>query len=325
MATGFTSKIIREASPYFYERIPYTQGVSSLAAGSNASLFSVSQWNTASSPSVRVALRTLSMTRWPALQLRTVYDTRTDRIDSRGFPGHGQALALDYGAVTQLNSQLVNIGTQTIPQIGLTYQVSVLRMSVATKVLYGYALDKAEHSMAQAMHLGTDPVRQLGNLPMPIETILEREFAARQIAGPIAFSAGVSVTPSSSPVAHVRPQSPNEIVVLRSIAVEAAPEDGVTLTINRDDNAAHVVVDAGATALSDPLDCFIPATNHVTVNIQGTTTVAYPVPVRLVIWRVSLSDILRVHLGIVTERELETLMGAEGGTAFWNQVQTGVY
>ena len=325
MATGFTSKIIREASPYFYERIPYTHTVSSLAAGNTTSLFSVSQWNTAASPSVRVTLRNLGMTRWPNTQLRTVYDNRTDRIDSRGFPGHGYPLPVEYGAVTQLNSQLVNIGTTTIPQITLTYQISVLRMSVATKVLYGYALDKTEHSMAQAMHLGTDPVRQLGNLPMPMDTIIEREFAARQIAGPVAFSAGVSVTPSASTVGHVRPQSPNEVLVLRSIAVEASPEDGVVLTVNRDDNADHVSVDAGATALSHPLDCFIPATNHFTFVIQGATHVPYPVPVRLEVWRVSLSDILRVHLGILTERELESLMGAEAGTAFWNQVQTGVY
>ncbi len=325
MATGFTSKIIQDAAPYFYERIPYTDTITALAAGSTAPLFSVSQWNSTASPSVRVALHGMSLTRWPSLQLRTVYDNRTDRIDSRGFPGYRETLDVNYGAIKQLISTLVNIGTTTIPQIAITYTISVLRMSIATKVMMGYPLDKTEMSMAQAMKLGTDPTRQLGNLPMPMDTIIDREYAARQIAGPIAFSSGVTATPASSVVAHVRPQSPNELLVLRAIAVEAAPEDGVILTIDRDDNPAHVVVNAQATALSHPLDCFIPATNHFTVSIQGTTTVPYPVPVRLVIWRVSLSDILRVHLGILTERDLENLMGTEGGSAFWNAMQTGVY
>lgn len=324
MATGFTLGALQAAIPYWYERLPYTLTLSSIAAGGDSPLFAVLGWTPATAPATLVGIRGLGATTWPNVQLRVAYDSQAERSDLITWPDNADEVPLRYDAVNSLSAQVVNVGTTATPSLYLTYTMTIWQMTVAYKVMRGYPLTPTEQSQAQALGLPVNPTEMRGDLPMALGTLIEREYASRQIDTPLAFAQPVAATAAQSPIKHVRAR-PNELLVLRALAVEAAPEDGVVLTVDRDNDPGHVQIDGGQCQWGKPIGCFVPALSHLTFKIQASSALAYEPLVRVTVWRLNLSNILRTRLGILTSRSLETLLGSEQASVFESQLDVGVY
>lgn len=325
MANAFTTSTIANAVPYYYERIPYTAQVTNLTGGGSAPLFNpVLGWNGPTSPSTLVTVASVGLTGWNQVELRATYDGNSDRLHTRTFPPNLQGVPTRYRAVNSLTAQLVNTSTATAPTLDVRYTMEIWQMSIAYKLMAGYALSTEESDIAQAMGLPTNPELFRGDLPMPIATILDREWGARQVLTPMVVAQAVTATASQSPVAHVRAQ-PNQVLVLRSVACEAAPEDQVVLSIDRDNNPGHVQITGSPGQLARPLDCYVPALSHFTINIQAASALNYPVPIRLEVWQIALSLILRIRLGLLTAAAVTKLLGSEQGNLLLNQLAVGVY
>lgn len=330
MSATLDSGVVEQSIPYAYERIPFVQTVQNLGAGASAPLFSIQGWNKATSPDVLIRLGRVAVTRWPGVLLDVIRDRERVQVHTNVWPGP-EAVDTGWDAITTLQASLIGLATMpaAAPLLTVTYEALVWRMNVAYKLMRGFALSPDQTRVAEALGLPLQPTLQRGDLPLPLATIVEREYAARQVAPPLAVAQAFPATPTLTTIATIR-AAPNELLVIRAIAAEADPNDGVTISINRDGQAGHVVVPAGYGGLRHPLDCFVPATSHLTIQIQAATTTAYHVPVRLTVWRVSLSILLRLRLHLLTEAGLAAQLGgtpeADAGAAqLARQLEGGVY
>ena len=330
MSATLDSGVVDQAIPYAYERIPFVQPVQNLGAGASAPLFSIQGWNKGTAPDVLIRLGRVAVTRWPGVLLDVTRDRERVQVHTSAWPGAGSVDA-GWDAVSRLQASLLGLATMpaTAPLLTVAYEALVWRMSVAYKLMRGFALSPGQTRVAAALGLPLQPTLQRGDLPLPLATIVEREYAARQVAPPLAVAQAFPATPTLTTIATVR-AAPNELLVLRTLAAEADPNDGVTISVNRDGQANHVLVPAGYQGLAHPHDCFVPATQHLTFQIQATTTTAYHVPVRLTVWRISLSILLRLRLAILTEAGLAHQFGgtpeADAEAArLARQLEGGVY
>jgi len=328
MSSSFGQTDLTAAQPYWYERIPYAFSASNLAASGAVPIFAVQGWNGGGAPSTLVSLREVTVDPWPGVIAQITADTQTYRpyVDSLAHqrPAHGA-----WAAVRNLSFQLSNQTATVLPPAGLAipvlrgrYQVAIWQMPAFERLLRGTGLSPTDTAYLDALGFGTDANNQKGWYPTPISAVIERTYANRQIAPPIAWAQGVTATAQSSTVLTLTAR-PNQLLVLRELAAVAPPEAGVTLTVDRDNDAGHVVLPADQVG-RDGVDCFVPALQHLTFKIQAQNPPASRVPLRLTVWVLSLSNILRARLGLLTEAGLQRLLGTSAGTKFWEDVQVGV-
>jgi len=95
--------------------------------------------------------------------------------------------------------------------------------------------------------------------------------------------------------------------VVRNVAIEADEGYGVQVQIERDADPQHTVIDASTVSLDRGADLFVPAKDYVQVTVSTQRALPGPIPVRLTVWHVSLSDILRVRLGLLDLQGLQSL------------------
>lgn len=328
MSSSFSRTDLQAAQPYWYERIPYAFSAQNLGASGAVPLFAVQGWNGGGAPGTLVILREVAVDPWPGVVAQVTADTQTYRpyVDSLAHqrPAHG-----GWAGVRNLSFQISNQTATTLPPLGLTiptlrgrYQVAIWQMPTFEKLLRGTGLTPTDMAYLTALGFGTDPTNQKGWYPTPIPAVIERTYANRQIAPPIAWAQGVQATAQESTITTVTAQS-NQLLVLREIAAVAPPEAGVTLTVDRDDDAGHIVLPADQVG-RDGVDCFVPALNHLTFKIQATAPPSSRVPLRFTIWVLSLSNILRARLGLLSEAGLQRLLGTSAGTKFWEDIVVGV-
>jgi len=330
MSSAFSQADLTAAQPYWYERIPYTFAVTNLAPSGSVPLFTVRGWNGAGgAPTTLATLRELEMDPWSGLQAVVTADTQQYRVHAGSLRGRRPTTG-DWAAVRLIGVALTNqtgatnfpSGPLTYPVVRGRYQMAIWQMPAFEKLLRGTGLSPTDTDYLTALGFSTNPVDQKGWYPVPLSAVIERTYANRQIAPPLAYAESVQAPAEQTPLITV-PAATNQLLVLRRLAAVATPEAGVTLTVDRDNTLAHVQVAADQLG-REGVECFVPALNHLTLKIQATAPPASLVPVRMEVWVLSLSNVLRTRLGLLTEAGLQRLLGTAAGTKFYEDVQVGV-
>lgn len=324
MSSTFNLSDIQSASAYWYERIPYTLLLSTLQPNTAQSIFTTSGWNRGNLISTVVLLESLAATQQANLRFDLTYDRQAKRFFGNGFgsnlrPSEVGAYAINNISLTSVNTD----SSHALVNMQINYHMVVWQMPISYKVMLGVPLTQNELDTARRIGLSTDPTAQKGTFPIPISAVVERTYANRLIDAPLVVADEFQATAQST-VFHVETAQTNQLLVLRNIAAEANMDYGVTITVDRDDNAGHVVLQADSLDLERGIDMFVPALHSLTFRIQAQTPPPYMIPVRVVMWRIAMSNILRVRTGQLTLAQLQTIMGSSAGQKFWDDVLAGV-
>jgi len=329
MAQVFGASTISNALAYWFERLAYTTTIS-LSPGSTQGVFSVSAWNGNNGARQVVSMPYMASTQDPTVQYTLVYDQQTRYLFGDQFPPSLRPEATNGSDAYQaLRLTATNTSaTQATTNAQVIYGIDVWTAPVAYKVMRGFPLTLDEvQTIARQAGIQTNPVQERGTFPIPLPTIIERTYAnrIRRIVQGMGLPSPVATTQGNA-FDQITALS-NGMIVLRSLAAEADEDYGVTITVDRDNNPAHLVVDAGHLSLDHPLDLFIPAMQSLTFHIQAAQQPPGPVPVRYEVWHVAMDAILNVRLGRLTNvglPELQGLYGQANGSKLYYDILAGV-
>jgi hypothetical protein len=322
--TTFGVQTIRDAEPYWLQQVAYTALISSVPANAQVSVqTAVQRWNPTNDPKTVVILDAVAASTAPGVQWWIQNDKALGRVDLGTVPPDLTPLPTGRVAVDSLSHYLVNTTSAPAANIQLLYRYTIWHDTLAWRVMRGLPLTDEQRQTLRSLGLETTPTDQRGTLPMTLDRIIEGTYRPRLIRAPLNYALLVNASTTDTTF-HTERAEPNQLLVLRSIAAAANEEDGVTITVDRDSQQGAMVLDAAMLRIDAPLTVFLPATQHLSFHVQATTTPAAPIPVRLEIWAVALSNILRLRLGQVTAETLAPLMGAEQAQKLAAAVQAGL-
>jgi hypothetical protein len=311
LATAFGSSTIQHARPYWLERTPYTFLLAALAPGVQQYLFSVQGWNPGGTSDMVASLYSLGITQYPKLQINVTYDGQTDRYFADEFPPALRQVRMGQAARSNISVSIVNNGSTTLTNIQAIYVMQSWRAPAAYKLLQGYALTAQEQQAALAAGLSTNPVQDEGMFPIPLDVVMDRSYDNRRIhpwlrfAQPIALAAPATV----QTVDQIQARS-NELLIVTGMGVDADFDDTPTITVDRDNDSSHVQLSADQLSASEPLEMWVPATNHLTFRLSAVNLPAAPLPVRLDVLRASMSLILALRMGLVDVSQVSQVLAA---------------
>jgi hypothetical protein len=309
MATEPGVSTIQAARPYWLEQVPYTATLAGLSAGSRQPLFpTLTGWQSSEQPDMYVELTSLGISQIPGLQLQVANDRDTITYDAGEFPPDLELVPIRRGAIHTLSVQLVNSTSATIPYVQVLYLMTFWRMPTAFKVLRGYPISPAERQAALDVGLTTDPNQQSGVYPHSLDTIMADTYANRIIGHTLEYSNLYQATTTQANFWSVQVSSPNELLVLRAVAARSDPDDGVSLLVDRDDNLGHLNVQTGLSTLQHGFPAFVVARRRLNFYLVAQQQPAAPTPVRIEVWRLSASNILRERMGLLTPQQLAQQM-----------------
>lgn len=326
MASNFGASTIKDAAKYWLEQIPYTVQVNNLAAGASEPLFAVRNWNNPANPAgVYVELTAVGASPWPGAQLVIRADSAQQRYDLATFPANLQPVSVGAGAFEQLSVQVTNPTQTTIPALYLTYVVTVWRDPVAMKLLRGGRLTAQDQQVLRMLGVQNPSLFiGRGHVPLNIDGIIRTSVDNRQVAVNRPYGLMTTIQAGQQTTIPAYLAAANQMLVLRSIAVGANPEDGVTLTVDRDNDPGHVVVNAWPGDVEHPMACFVPALETITVHVSATQAPSAAIPVQLGIQRVALSELWTTRLGQTSLAELQQELGTSAGQQVYSRVEAGV-
>jgi hypothetical protein len=324
MAQSFGISQIRDAQPYWYERSIYTSTIT-LAATQISNVFSVQGWQPLQIPTFLVGLDSLAISQDPNVQIDLTYD----RTNFRSFADHYRPdlrpVDVNRWALNNVSLTLTNRGTSPTQGTELLYSCYVWRMPIALKVLLGYALSADEQSIAKSVGLDLSPVAQQGTFPIPLSAIIERTYSNRQVRGPLEWAGPAQVPQTQALPFLTLTTSTNELLVVRNLYAEADPDYGIRLQVDRDGQQNYLDVDASfLSGDGHGIDLFLPAKQGLSFKLVANQTAPAAIPVRLSVWHLSLSSILRVRLGQAQQGDLVALYGNEIGQALFQRIVAGV-
>lgn len=326
VAATFGTQTIAHAALYWMEQIPYTTEFATLAAGTQESLFALTGWNPSHDPRTVVAVDQIAATPIPGVQLIVTNDTHVGRYDLGTWAGQWSPVPVDRWASRNVSITALNAGTQAAVNVRMAYRMLVWQEPIAVRILRGYALTPQDQQIARALQVETTAALQRGTTPILLDRVIQGTYANRQVAAPLNFAQLVTPSPTPQNI-HRLSANANQLLVLRSVAAACNWEDQVTLTVNRDSDQAHVQINLAAAPLNRPLTLFVPALQSLTFDISAATTLPGPIPIRLEIWTVALSAILRARMSALTQTTLQTLQqdyGAQAGAKLWDHIRMGM-
>jgi hypothetical protein len=318
---------VNAAKKYWLEQFPQTVVLTNLAAGSRTPVMPTLQgWNTGGAPDTYVELTSLGVSPIPNVLIQVVADGQAVQYRATEFPPELQQRYIGMGGVRSLSVAALNQGTTTVPLLQVNALFTIWRMPVAAKVMHAYPLTQEEAQAARRVRVEMNPVLQGGTRPIDIETIINSTYRNRRISPSIDnFDQYTASNVSGGQAFYIAQAYANQMLVVTSIAADAFYDDGVTITVDRDDDQAHVVILASSTDLANGLPMFVPALRTLAFKIQSVTVSPdAPIPVRIEGWRLSLSNILRVRLGLATAADLRSVYQAQGAQEFVDRVLVGV-
>lgn len=325
MAASFGQGTITHAAPYWLEQLPYTVAITNLAAGASETVFAVRNWNPPANPAgIYVELTAVGASPVPGAQLVVRYDQNQARYDLATWPTNLTPVPIGAGAFKQLSLEVTNPSRTAIPQCYLTYTMTVWRDPVAVKLLRGGQLTAQDQQVLRMLGVSAQQFAARGHTPLNIDGIIRTSVDNRQVdvSRPYALLTTIQAGQQTTIPAYLA--QPNQMLVLRSIAVGANPEDAVQVTVDRDNDAGHVLVNAWPGDMDHPLRCFVPALQTLTVHLSATNAPAYPVPVQLEIQRIALSELWTTRLGLLSLAQLQQQLGAAAGQQVYSRVEAGV-
>ena len=186
----------------------------------------------------------------------------------------------------------------------------VYEATVAHKLKHKKVLNKEEQRIAE--RLGLKASVEKGVLPYPIDYILQREY---HVLEEITHTRVLSVSTTPTAVITMSPR-PDEFLVLTGLASQPGNlADNVTITVDRDDNAAYLSMPTYPLSLDRDLPCFVPALNELKIYVSANTNVASHA-LRFTVRRCRLTNLLRVRFGLVSRDEVPGEL--------WDKVKGGV-
>jgi|GEM_PF-3050572 len=327
MAQAFSASTIQHAIPYWLEIVPYTQTVQ-LAAGSQQSLVPLIQGR---GKTALCILEDVAATPAAGVQLQVTADQQQWRYDLGAWPGDLLPLPIRAVAFQRVQATLLNpAGNAAQTNLQTTVRMAVWAEPITVKILWGQPLTAQEQAIARELGLEQAAAAMRGTTPHSLDTYIETTYRNRLIDPVTPYSFRFQAATTSAPFYTEQVRSPNELLVLRRITVAAAFEDGLTLTVDRDNDAGHVVIQPQPGDLEHPIACFVPALDHLTFHLQAATAPAAPTPIVLEIWHVALSNILRARMqgsaAGLTLAQLQQIMGGNqaAATQVWDRVKAGV-
>ncbi len=316
---------IKNAKKYWFSQIPYTFVQPTLAANSAQGLFAIKGWNPETSLETLVSLSTIGITQGGNSEIDIVHDSVGSRRYAAAFPSELAPRFVGSNAVKNLSLGVRNNNPTPLPNLQLNYLATIWQMPVTFKVLQGYALTEAERAIGDATNVPLSPIDRKGTLPIPWEDIIRRTYWSQLVDEPL----DIPLMPTATTVAqtfHQVQAGPNELLVVRNIAAEGTLDYGIQITVDVDDNLGLVQLQAANLNLEAGTEMFVNAEHLLNFNISATVPPPGPTPVRLEVWRLSLSNILRVRLELLDQAGLQQLMGnAKAAQSLYNDILAGVY
>lgn len=319
-----------QLSKYWYERVPYTVAVPTLTAATPVPLFAATRLSGAI-PLWRTHLVDLAGTQNANVTLTINADTT--QYGGTAATGNTAALRaslqpdtrIDLPALKQLSGRLLPAANKTTATL-VNYTIARHRLTAAEKLLlFG---DQATSKLTpeeqkalafgrgtnEALHVGAGVKKGTG--PIPWIAQMERTYENRLIAAETQWIYASEATTADQPIGNPLFPGPDEFLVLRELSVEPDPATGAlpdaVISVNRDHDVNYFGLQA--TNAAGPWDIFIPALDEISLHAQmnsGTGNIA----VRVVVWRVQFSDLLKVRFGLVHPGEVpdRTYYGALAG------------
>ena len=311
MADVFGTATIEHARKYWLERTPYTTVVGSLAAGATISIFAIAGWNTAGGSDMVATLYSLGITQFPNLQITITADGTTDRYFADEFPAALRQVKMGHAARSNMSVSLTNNGTTTLTNIQVTYIAQSWRAPSSYKILQGYALTTNERNQALAAGLALNPAHDQGLFPIPLDTVIERSYENRRVRPWLRFARSIALPSAGVVQTFDQIQArPGELLVLAGLGSIADFDDDVVLSVDRDNNAAHLQLNADQLNTEDLLEMVVPALSTLTFKFQAGVLPPANVPVRVEVLRVSMSLVLDLRMGEVTQGQVAQVLSA---------------
>jgi len=264
------------------------------------------------------------------VQLQVSADRNRWTYDLGAWPGALEPVRIRAVAFQSLQATLLNPQTNGAQSnLQTTVRVAVWAEPITVKILWGQALTAQEQAIARELNLEQAAAAMRGTTPHTLETYIDTTYRNRLVYPVTPYHFRFQAGTSSAPFHTEQVRTPNEMLVLRRIAVAAAFEDGLTLTVDRDNDPGHVVIQPQPGDLEHPIECFVPALDHLTFSLQAATAPAAPTPIALEIWHVALSNILRARMqgsaAGITLAQLTQIMGnnAAAASQVWDRVRAG--
>jgi len=301
------------AAKYWYEKLQYTWGPQTLSGGAapvDTPIFSVSRLNRTDVPLWAAEFSGLAATQNADVSLDFAFDRhRIPALVNQGFtdvmPAGLRIMLPDpIRAIGNISLVARNASGGDIAAFQLNYQVAMRRLTVADKLVMG--IDKFTAEELEALNDKSIDVRGLvekGIHPIPIEDQIRRTYKNRARVDFRLLHVDASTSDTAFLTVRASEFGSDRFLVLRELAVEGGA--AVVVSVDRDDDYNYMGVNGPAFAEADdrPWDVFVPALSHLTFHIQAAASVT-DVPIRIVVWHVKWSNILRVRFGLAGRRDV---------------------
>ena len=191
--------------------------------------------------------------------------------------------------------------TGALANFPIWYNLWAIPATTALKLHLGMGLSPRDEELAAKYDL-VSKVAQ-GVLPLPLSTIIEREYRSQvRFADTVLFSGATTVAGVTA--AQLRPGRADELLVLRGIRAEdpGGGSELLELAIKRDDDNDYLALRARALAgLDDFVPCFVPALSELTFTARGVAVGAWRLG--LEVWHVRLTEAHRARFGLPASAE----------------------
>lgn len=255
-------------------------------------------------------LRDLAVEQNANVELRVRADDLRYEFSCAGYPNLTPA-AWELIGTEFLRSVLYGYtGAGTGISVRVYFNLWVYEATVAHKLKHRKILSAEEQRIAD--QLGIRASVEKGVLPLPLDYMVQREY---HVLEEISYTRVLSVGTTPSTVVSLSPR-PDEFLVLTGLASQPGNlADNVTVTIDRDDNAAYLSVPTYPLSLDRDLPCFVPALNELRISVSAGGNVASHA-LRFTVRRCRLTNTLRVRFGLVSRDEVPGDL--------WDKVKGGV-
>lgn len=325
MATVFGTGTIQHARPYWLERVPYTTVITSIAAGATEPLFAVRGWNNASNPAATmVRLEGIAVPPIPHLQVVVRSDQEQVQFDAVAMPDNLELFPVGATAFRSISASLVNRGSSTITTVPVRYQMAIWQTPIAAKLMFGQQVTNANLETLKSFKASPSQFARRGHIPQRLDAIIANSYENRILAAVEPYALATTLSASAPVTIPPVLAQPEQALILRRIGVAARFEDRVTVSVDRDTDTAEVDVQPLPGDLDHPVEVFLPATQQLAFSVSCTHTPDGAVPIRLEVWRVALSDLLDVRMGLTTEAELAATDGPATAEQVFSRVSAGV-
>lgn len=193
----------------------------------------------------------------------------------------------------------------------VNYNLWIYEPSTADKLKFGLPLQSEDNEILNSIDI-TSEVNK-GNLPLPIEYQIQREYQLIDGKRTFTFS---DLAFTFEQVLQSFPVNPGEIAVLERVSsVPNNLADNVRIRIDRDDDSNYIELVNYPMQLTQPINCFIPALKEIKVKIIADAVVASQI--QWTIARYKLTDVLKIRFGLVLK--------ADADPDLWNKVKGGIF